>query len=435
MPGQSRLLILAISSLLVSSTWASAHVRARDTSYTNGVAQCYSGDSNCAGITENNHGRFRRVKRQEATTLGADAAALGDASDQIAAAIDQGAPVEQVTTAATDIVADASNLLSDVNGGTVDVVAAEIDTQTPTTDTALPVPPQSPSDANTDVTDEVKLLADETQNFISNTGAALQDDAPFTEENLQDLATDIQQITAEMASLPPPATVDIPSQVSDQIQTLKNANLTEEELWAKLELVTGESLNKDVQFQTMLSYLTPILAATVAGNVTLPATEGLPAIQPVAEITNGTIPVGDAAATLSRLRLAKRGHLEKRFLGSLFSFLGIGFAASASASLTTPLGSLGIGVAATLGKLAEVKPAPPEQPQTVYVYEKEYIPQQPPVVIQNGAQQPAAIANVPIGTISNTGATGGRARTGGFLANTGSNGHIDTPTKWAYYRD
>ncbi|KAF3927765.1 hypothetical protein ABW21_db0209315 [Orbilia brochopaga] len=405
MPANSRLVVLAISSLLVSSTWASTHIQARDAR--NGLSRCYAGDSSCAEITTPSQGRFRRFKRQtgDTATIEADATALGIASDDITTAIDQGAPIDQVTAAATDVVDDASTLVADVNAGTsAGTTTPDMSSMTTTTDTSL-----TPTEANTDVSDEVKLLADETQNFITNTGAALQDDTPFTEANLQDLANDVQQITAELATLTPPAVVDIPSAASDQVQALKNSNITMDELWAKLEVSMGESLTKDVQFQTMLSYLTPVLAATIAGNVTLPATENLPSIQPIAEITNGTLPVGADTSTIAKLRLAKRGHLEKRFLGSLFSFLGIGFAASASASITTPLGNLGVGVAATLGKLAEVKPTPPEKPQT------------------NSAQQPSP--NVP--TANNGGFL---ANTGGFANTGGSSGHVDT-AKWAYYRD
>ncbi|KAJ6261356.1 hypothetical protein Dda_4026 [Drechslerella dactyloides] len=441
MPNQSRLLVLAISSLLVSSTWASAQLWARDSTHANGKrigvtqwSELHTGDNNLPDIATASHGRFRRVKRQDAGTVEADAAALGAASGDLTNAIDQGAPAEQITVAAADVVDDANTLMGDPD---MDIDTALDPTRpgfigpqlppSPPPGVGIPAPPEPPAsdDSNTDVADEVKILADETQNFINNTGAALQDDTPFTEENLQELANDIQQITLEMANLPPPALVDVPAQVSDQMQALRNANLTMDELWAKLEVATGESYTKDVQFQTILSYMTPVLAATIAGNITLPATEDLPPIQPVAEITSGSISA-DAATSLARLRLAKRNKLEKRFLGSLFSFLGIGFAASASASLTTPLGNLGVGVAATLGKLAEVKPPPPEKPQTVYVYEKEYI-REPPVVIQRGSQQPAAIA------------AGGAPFAPGFAPNGGSNGHIDTSGPpaggWAYYRD
>ncbi|EWC47318.1 hypothetical protein DRE_00286 [Drechslerella stenobrocha 248] len=402
MPTHSRLLALAvaISSLLVSSTWATLQVQSQGVE----VAAKWSASHPLAHAVPAAHSepRFRRMKRQsDSTADNTGSAASVPAAPVYGPAVGPGmmddAAVDADATAAaaaaaTDATAQELTMASEADMLTSDATAGG----TATADANVQSPPAS--EPEIDVTDNLEARVEQTQALINDTDYAVTSDTPLTQSDLTSLAGTLQDASMQIATLPDPATRDLSAEVAAEIEQLKDR--TPAELLQELEIAKTASKTKDMELQKVIEYIAPVLAAALSQNISSPATEGLAPVPITEEPASDVAVAAAAAATAARRRLMRRD-LEKRGLwDAVTGVLKVGAAIA--------LGPLALTVAAGASAIFGTPPSPPKEPPNVYLVPQTVVYQTtthqqpaapfyqsyqppPPTVYQTTSQQPASL--------------------------------------------
>ncbi|EPS44327.1 hypothetical protein H072_1685 [Dactylellina haptotyla CBS 200.50] len=357
MPQRSRFLAVAVSALLVSSAWAT-HIDLRGT------------ENDASGLSSHlESGRLPKLqsklfKRQNEIPLdqGQEIVSGGDTSqvqadDQaVNNDIQQGTSDAQVVQDAGQVAQDADNMLQDANSQETADQGAQLGDMTATADEI-----KNEKDGNS--------VLETAQSVIEQATEAAVNSDPVTQVELVNAAEDLQVISAMLSEMPDPATVDVSGKVNGQIEDLRGKSHEECLDLAKTLLYENEA--KDLQMQTVVQSLVPVLTGVVNGTITSPATADLD--HPDMAIVNAS-DVVDANSELAQ-RLRKRGELDKRFLGAaaagLFGWLGVGL--QFKAEVNTPLGNIGVGLALGASKLTDSPPSTAKEP-TVVVIEKAAVP-------------------------------------------------------------
>ncbi|EGX54278.1 hypothetical protein AOL_s00004g311 [Orbilia oligospora ATCC 24927] len=383
MPGNNRLLIAAVSSLLMSSAFAGA-VYPRDlktgSTSNDGIAPRYQDSSSNTPNTLSTAARFPRYKRQEVALEEGTVVALSDTS-----------PIEETTEEIIES-AETTTIIeephkdspgSDVSGPPPGGrVLPPNDSQPAMGEEPLPVPPSGLSDDF--AADAPPLMPDESgdpkddaataQQIIAESRKELEDDSPeMSQEELDNLATAVELISADLSKREDPATVNVEEQVKSQMGDWDS--LSDAEKREAHEKALYNSATQDLQLTAVVGNLVGITEKIVNGDVKTNATEGLVGIKSEDVPANSTVADGSVETGGSSARLRKRS-LNKRFvLPGVLRLLGIGVDATIGLGFRSPLASVAVALTTGIGKATNAEPPKPQE-KIVFV-EREVQRQQP----------------------------------------------------------
>ncbi|KAF3200484.1 hypothetical protein TWF679_000785 [Orbilia oligospora] len=381
MPGNNRLLVAAVSSLIMSSALAGAvYPRDLKTGGNDGIAPRYQDSSSNTSNTLSTGARFPRYKRQEAALEEGSVVAVSDAS-----------PIEETTeevieSAETTTVIEESHKDSPGSdytgpppGGEVPPPNAQSVVQG---EEPLPVPPSGLSDDF--AADAPPLMPDErgdpkedaaaAQQIIAESRKELEEDSPeMSQEELDNLATAVELISADLSKREDPVTVNVEEQVKSQMGDWDS--LSDAEKREAHEKALYNSATQDLQLTAVVGNLVGITEKIVNGDVKTNATEGLVGIKSEDVPANSTVTDGSVETGGSSARLRKRS-LNKRFvLPGVLGLFGIGIDTKIDFGIRTPLVSMAVALTTGIGKATNAEPPKPQE-KIVFV-EREVQRQQP----------------------------------------------------------
>ncbi|KAK6527030.1 hypothetical protein TWF281_010225 [Arthrobotrys megalospora] len=429
MPRSSRLLAVAVSSLLVSSAFAGV-IYPRDTQVAEqgviGSQYQYTPSRTSDVVLEGP--RFRRHKRQEipldeGTVVASDGpmlteAPLGEnASDAEIPNPENEPPTGESPTSEPPTgeppieqpPIDDSGTNGDAGSSGVEAPPPgpedDISNAPPIGDPSEP-PGQPPpgEDSGTpplmsDGTGDPEVEASIAQDLIARSQEELQGDQQMTQQDLGDLATAVEYISADFANRPDPGKFDVQEKVKDEMKDWDSR--TDEEKKQLYEKSLYKGVTGELEMSAVVINLLGVAEKIVNGDVKSGATEGLEGIPSEDVPSNSTVVAaliegGSSGEPSAALR--KRA-LEKRFIGTLASWLGFSAKASAGLEIKTPVGGFGVGISAAIGKATN---ADPPKPKEVIIFDNprsEERPQQPQQAFPQ-PQQPQQPYNYPQQTSS-----------------------------------
>ncbi|KAF3213942.1 hypothetical protein TWF191_009940 [Orbilia oligospora] len=324
--------------------------------------------------------RFPRYKRQEAALEEGSVVAVSDAS-----------PIEETTeevieSAETTTVIEESHKDSPGSdytgpppGGEVPPPNAQSVVQG---EEPLPVPPSGLSDDF--AADAPPLMPDErgdpkedaaaAQQIIAESRKELEEDSPeMSQEELDNLATAVELISADLSKREDPVTVNVEEQVKSQMGDWDS--LSDAEKREAHEKALYNSATQDLQLTAVVGNLVGITEKIVNGDVKTNATEGLVGIKSEDVPANSTVTDGSVETGGSSARLRKRS-LNKRFvLPGVLGLFGIGIDTKIDFGIRTPLVSMAVALTTGIGKATNAEPPKPQE-KIVFV-EREVQRQQP----------------------------------------------------------
>ncbi|KAK6508429.1 hypothetical protein TWF506_010521 [Arthrobotrys conoides] len=378
MPGSSRLLVVAVSSLLMSSALAGVIYPGDLQTVENGVlVPRHQGSASNSPNPLSESPRFPRYKRQEvAIDEGSVVAAAEPAPTELEETTEDVVESTETKTVTEDTHSDSPGSTGDTgpSGGSASPVD---DSQTamgeggPPDGRSQPLPPPPPGISSEEFgVDAPPLTVDETgdpkegvaatQQLIAESRKELENDSPeMSQKELDDMATAVELISADLSKREDPATVDIEDQVTSELSEWES--LTDAEKKEKHERALYERANQDAQLTAVVSNLLGIAKEIVNGDVKTNATEGLegiPSEDVPANSTDVSSPVetGEASA-----RLRKRS-LNKRFVvPGILGLLGVRVNAGVNFGITTPLSSFALALTTGIGKATNAEPPKPQE--------------------------------------------------------------------------
>ncbi|KAF3279350.1 hypothetical protein TWF132_000622 [Orbilia oligospora] len=381
MPGNNRLLVAAISSLLMSSAFAGAvYTRDLKTGSNDGIAPRYQDSSSNTPNTLSTGARFPRYKRQEVALEEGSVVASSDTSP-IDETIEEIIESAETTTIIEEPHKDSPG--SDVTGPPLGgEVPPPSGSQPVMSEEPLPVPPRGLRDDF--AVDAPPLMPDESsdpkddavtaQQIIAESRKELEEDSPeMSQEELDNLATAVELISADLSKREDPATVNVEEQVKSQMGDWDSLSDAEKREAHEKALYRGAT--QDLQLTAVVGNLVGITEKIVNGDVKTNATEGLVGIKSEDVPANSTVTDGSVETGGSSARLRKRS-LNKRFvLPGVLSLLGIGIDANIGFGIRTPLASMAVALTTGIGKATNAEPPKPQE-KIVFV-EREVQRQQP----------------------------------------------------------
>ncbi|KAK6333236.1 hypothetical protein TWF718_011057 [Orbilia javanica] len=400
MPGGSRLLVVAVSSLLVGSAFAGViYPRDSKTGEHGVILPQYRGSPSDTLNSLPEGKRFRRYKRQEipldeGTLIAPAGLSMEDVMEEGAADGELETTEEVVETTETTTITEeppSDDTSADDNAGPpVDDTPPSESPQMTMGDSQLPdggYSPSPPADIPLDefAADAPPLVPDgtgdpkddvaNTQKLIAESRKELENDDPeMSQQELDDMATAVELISADLSKRDDPATVNVEERVKSEMDDWDNLSEAEKREAHEKALYSG--VTQELEMTAVVGNLLGIAEKVVNGDVKTNATEGLAGIQSEDVPNNSTDVEGPIDIDGPSSRLRKRS-LQKRFLiPALLGLMGVSAKFEATAKIDLPiLGSYAVGLTTGIAKATNAEPPKPQE-KIVFV-EREVQRQEP----------------------------------------------------------
>ncbi|KAK6349116.1 hypothetical protein TWF730_009873 [Orbilia blumenaviensis] len=360
MPGSSRLIAVAVGSLLISSVFAGV-VNKRDTQTLEEslVGSPYEYLLSIPLNPEPESARFRRYKRQDVPIDEGTVIATEETSSTEDHTDGPGGEVTETTEAT--VIEETSNPDGNTdpsNGGGPPPADGSGPPEGGLADVFADDAPPLMSDENGDP----KEVATSTQELIASSRKELEGESTeMTQKELDDLATAVELISADIAKREDPATVDIDAQVQSEMNDWDS--LSDAEKRETHEKSVYKGVTQGIEIEAVVGNLLGVAEKIVNGDVKTNVTEGLEGIRSEGVPSNSTdIPTGGGEPGIQKRSLEKRFIL----LPAVLSLLRVQVSGGIGGSINTPLGSLAVGLTTSIGKATNADPPKPQEKIVFY---------------------------------------------------------------------